>query len=456
MNMIPFVHEGLGNSSYLVQVGSDEALLVDPNRGVNQYLRAAEERGWKIASVLETHVHADFVSGVRDVAEASGAQIYAPEEGELVFPHRPIKAGERFGLGGVEIEAIASPGHSPEHTSYVVRAGQESPALFSGGSMIVGGAARTDLISPEMTDDLTHAQFRTLKTAFSSLPDETLLYPTHGSGSFCSAVPGTARTSTLGQEREQNAVLSIKDEDEFVRWFPTTFPAIPAYFPRMRPINQQGPRLRGEIVAPPALRPDEFEAAMQKALVVDVRSTAAYAAGHIPGSLSNEFRDSYATWLGWLAPENKPLLFVRDEEPLEQIVAESLLVGYEGFVGWLDGGIEAWGQAGKPLAKSPLINASEARAALLDGAIALDVREPGEFAAGHVAEAISIPLGQLSARTDELPKDRPIVAYCGHGERSASGVSILERAGFEKLLNMDGGFGAWEKAGHVQEQAQTI
>ncbi len=269
-------------------------------------------------------------------------------------------------------------------------------------------------------------------------------------------MPGDERTSTLGQEREQNAALAIQDEDQFVSWFPTTFPAIPAYFPRMRPINQRGPRLRQEIAAPPALLPVAFDYARQAALVVDVRSTAAYAAGHIPGSLSNEFRDSYATWLGWLAPENKPLLFVRDDESLEQIVEESLLVGYEGFVGWLEGGIEAWEKAGKPLAKSPLINASEARAALLDGAVALDVREPDEFAAGHVPEAISIPLGQLTARTDELPKGRPIVAYCGHGERSASGVSILERAGFEKLLNLDGGFGVWEEAGYVQDQVQTI
>ena len=456
MNIVPFIHKGLGNSSYLVQVGPDEALLVDPNRSVEQYLRAAKERGWRISALLETHLHADFVSGVRDIAHEVEAEICAPAEGELRFPHRPVKAGEHIGVSGVEIEAIASPGHTPEHLSYVLRAGQEPPALFSGGSLMVGGAARTDLISPEMTDALTRAQFDTIKTAFSSLPDETLLYPTHGGGSFCSAVPGAERTSTLGLEREQNAVMSIKDEDEFVRWFPTTFPAIPAYFFRMRPINQQGPRLRDEIVKPPALGPDDFEAAMQKAIVVDVRSMAAYAAGHISGSLSNEFRDSFATWLGWLVPENTPLLFVRDDESLEQIVEESLLVGYEGFVGWLDGGIEAWQKAGKPLAKTPLIDASEVRSALLDGAVALDVREPDEFAAGHVADAISIPLGQLSARTDELPNDRPIVAYCGHGERSASGVSILERAGFDKLLNMDGGFGAWEKAGYVQEQVQTI
>jgi rhodanese-related sulfurtransferase len=307
-----------------------------------------------------------------------------------------------------------------------------------------------------MTEQQTHWLFNTLQTAFSSLPDETLLFPTHGSGSFCSAVPGTARTSTLGEERKHNAALAMDDEDKFVDWFPTTFPAIPAYYSRMRPINQGGPRLREEIAPPSALLPAAFDYARQASLVVDVRATQAYAAGHIPGSLSNEFRDSYPVWLGWLAPEGSPLLFVRDDEPLEQIVEESTMVGYEKFAGWLEGGIEAWDQAGKPLAVTPLINASEARSALLDGAIALDVREPDEFAAGHVAEALSIPLGQLQARVGELPKDKPIVAYCGHGERSSSAVSILEGASFNKLTNMDGGFEAWEEAGYLQERPQAV
>ena len=454
MNVIPFVHEGLGNSSYLMEVGTDEAVLVDPLRSVDQYLRAAEDRGWRIRTVLETHLHADFVSGVREVAQATDADVYVPEEGNVRFPHRPVKPGERINIGGFELEAIASPGHTPEHLSYALRAGQEPPALFSGGSLLVGGAARTDLISPEMTDSLTHSMFRTLKTAFTSLPDETLLFPNHGGGSFCSAVPGADRTSTLGLERRQNAVLAVENEDEFVRWFPTTFPAIPAYFFRMRPINQEGPRLREQIAPSPPLQPDAFDAARQGALVVDVRSIEAYAAAHVPGSLSNEFRDSYAVWLGWLAPPETPLLFVRDDEPLERIEEESLLVGYERFAGWLEGGVEAWAKAGKPLASTPLVDAAEARKALLAGAIALDVREPNEYAAGHVADAISIPLGQLEARLAELPRDRPIVAYCGHGERSASGLSILERAGFENLVNLDGGFGVWEEAGYPRERSQ--
>ena len=448
MNVISFVHEGLGNSSYLVGLGDGEALLVDPDRSVDRYLRAAEDQGWRITSIFETHLHADFVSGARELALAADARVFGSAEARCRFPHQPVNAGERVRLGSAEIEMVASPGHTPEHLSYVLRAGRQPPALFSGGALIVGGAARTDLIAPELTESLTRAQYHTLQQAFASLPDETLLYPTHGGGSFCSVTGGDGkRISTLGEQRASNPLLSIDDEDEFVRWFPTTFPGVPAYFSRMRPVNQQGPRLRSEIAGPPALAPDEFDRARQGALVVDVRPIEAYAGAHIPGALSNQLREPYAVWLGWLVPADTTLLFVLGEAPLERVVEESLLVGYERFAGWLRGGIEAWLAAGKPVERTALVGADEARKALLDGAVALDVREASEVAAGRIGGAIHVPLGELPSRLNELPKDRPIVAYCGHGQRASSAVSILERAGLGPLLNLDGGFDAWRAAG---------
>ncbi|MCH8850534.1 MAG: MBL fold metallo-hydrolase [Chloroflexi bacterium] len=448
MNVIPFVHEGLGNSSYLVELGEGEAALVDPDRVARRYLQAAEERGWRISTILETHLHADFVSGARDVAEATGARIFGSAGAEYRFPHHGVAAGERIQSGHSEIEVIGSPGHTPEHISYVLRSERRPPALFSGGSLIVGGAARTDLISPQMTDELTRAQYRTLQKAFTSLPDETALYPTHGGGSFCSIGAGGDRVSTLGEERATNPVLAFEEEDEFSRWFPTTFPAAPDYFFRMRPINQQGPRLSQEIAPPPALPPDEFDRARQQGLVIDVRPIAAYAEAHIPGSLSDSLRDDYATWLGWLVPPDTRLLFVIGDESLQRVVEQSMLVGYERFAGWLEGGIEAWTAAGKPVEQSALVDAEQARKALLSGAIALDVREPAEVQAGRIEGAIDVPLGTLEANVDHLPKDRPIVAYCGHGERAATAISILERAGFEGLLNLDGGFEAWKEASY--------
>lgn len=448
MNVVPFVHEGLGNSSYLVGIGAGRALLVDPDRTVGRYLEEAGARGWTIEAVLETHLHADFVSGAHEVAAATGATLFLPRDAAVRLPHEPVEALRRITLDGLEIEALGSPGHTPEHLSYALRTGGRPPALFSGGSLIVGGAARTDLISPEMTEPLTRAQYQTLTGAFRSLPDETALYPTHGGGSFCSAGSGGGRTSTLGQERASNPAMGIETEEEFVRWFPATFPAAPAYYFRMRAFNAAGPRLRREIAGPPRLPAEEFARARAGgATVVDVRPIEAYAEGHIPGALSIAFRDAFAVWLGWLVAEGTPLLFVAEGLPIEGVVDEALLVGHERFAGVLEGGIGVWERAGLPIAGARLVDAAEARASAVEGATVLDVRERDEYAAGHVPEAVHIPLGELAARVGELPSKGLIVAYCGHGERSGTAVSILERAGRTEVVNLDGGMGAWEESG---------
>jgi hydroxyacylglutathione hydrolase len=451
MNVVPFVHEGLGNSSYLIGLDRGSAILVDPDRTAQRYLDAAETRSWRIDFVLETHLHADFVSGAHELAAGVGARLFVPEGEGLRLPHHGVRGSERWTLDGLEIESVASPGHTPEHMSYVIRSGSHPPALFSGGSLIVGGAARTDLIAADMTEQLTRSQYRTLKTAYTGLPDDTLLYPTHGGGSFCSAGRGGERASTLGVERVTNPVLAIDDEDEFARWFPTTFPATPAYYFRMRAINQAGPRLRRDIPLPPVLRPREFDAMWHDAVVIDVRPVEAYMAAHVRGSISIAFRDAYAVWLGWLAPADATLLFVRGDVPIARLVDESLLVGYERFGGVLGGDARSWTAAGLSLASASLADPSTAHRALLDGALALDVRERDEHRAGHIGGAVHMPLGQLAARSDEVPRDRPIVAYCGHGERAATAVSLLERAGAGALLNLDGGIDAWRDAGYRVE-----
>ena len=450
MDVVSFVHEGLGNSSYLVQVAEGEAVLVDPDRSIDRYLQAADSHGWRVVSVFETHLHADFVSGSLETAHAAGARVYLPEAAHARFPHNPLEVGQRVRTSGVDVEAIASPGHTPEHMSYVFRSQRQAPALFSGGAIIVGGAARTDLISPEMTEFLTRSEYRTLKTAFSSLGDDTLLYPTHGGGSFCSAGSTGQRTSTLGEERARNPLLAIDDEDEFVDWFPSTFPpGIPDYFFRMRPINQAGPGLRSDVSKPPPLAPSEFDAARQGGLVMDVRPYEEYAEAHVPGSVSNAFRDAYATFLGWVVPPETPLLLVTGDVPVARIIDESLLVGHERFAGWLDGGMEKWTAGGLPVERIEVVDAVQARQALVDGAVALDVREQNEFESGHIEGAIWIPVGKIQADLDKIPKGRPIIAYCGHGERSSTALSLLERAGIGPLINLRDGFGAWREAGYA-------
>ena len=449
MEIIPFVREGLGNSSYLAQLGESEAVLIDPDRSIGRYLEAAQQRAWDIIAVLETHLHADFVSGAVEAAHASGAQVYLPQAADAEFPHHALAAGQKLDLSGVQVECIASAGHTPEHLSYLLRSERQAPALFSGGALIVGGAARTDLISSEMTEPLTRSEFRTLTTAFTALGDETGLYPTHGGGSFCSAGARGPRTSTLGEERARNPLLQIDDEEEFVRWFPSTFPpSVPDYFFRMRPINRAGPRLRAEVPHPPALSPAEFSEASQQGLVIDVRPFEAYADVHIPGAINNTFRDVYATFLGWIVSPQTPLLFVLGDASLEQVMDESLLVGHEKFAGWLDGGMEAWINESMPVQQIEVADADRVRRLLREGAIVLDVREPGELLSGQIEGAVSIPVGKVEANVAQVPKDRPVLAYCGHGERSSTALSLLERAGIGPLINLEGGIGAWTAAGY--------
>jgi hydroxyacylglutathione hydrolase len=454
VGVILFRHEGLGNSAYLLDLGDGSGALVDPGRIADDYLLAARRRGLRIRAVLETHLHADFVTGSLEVATATGATVFVPDAAHVAFPHQPVRPGDRIDLGDLEIQAIASPGHTPEHLSYLVRGDRGPAVLFSGGSLIAGGAARTDLIAPDRTEELTREQFRTLQTAFRDLPDDTLLMPTHGGGSFCSVGSGAAGTSTLGEERASNPLLRMTDEDEFVRWFPTTFPAIPSYFLRMRPINQRGPRLRRDVPMPPRLDPEEFDRLRPRALVVDARPMIEFARGHVPGALSNAIRPVYAVWLGWLAPAAARLAFVAEEAVLEPVVQESMLVGYENFAGYLAGGMEAWTRAGLPVTTTELTDARGARQAIENGAIVIDVREPDEYAAGHIPSARHVPLGEIADRAGELPGDVPLVLHCGHGERALSAVSLLEASRTEPMLLLQGGTAAWRGAGLAVERSR--
>jgi hydroxyacylglutathione hydrolase len=452
VEIIPFRHEGLGNSAYLIDVGTGTAVLVDPGRMADVYLAAAQTRGLRILAILETHLHADFISGTTEIVEATGATPFLPAAAAARFPHHAVAAGERMSFGEVQIEAIASPGHAPEHLSYVARSEGSPPVLFSGGSLIVGGAARTDLIDPNLTEELTRQQYRTLHTAFRGLPDETVLMPTHGVGSFCSVVQGAGLTSTLGEERSSNPLLHGKDEEEFAEWFPTTFPVAPSYFARLRPINQRGPKLRRDVALPPALGPEEFNVVRNRALVIDARPMGEYAMGHIPGALSNPFRPVFGVWLGWLVQAETPLAFVVAEASLQQVIEESMQVGHENFAGWLAGGMEAWIGAGLPVSATEQVNPERAREAIESGAVVIDVREPDEFARGHLPGAMPLPLGEVEAQIADLPGDVKLLTYCGRGERASSAASLLEQAGLGPVLTLPGGVGAWREAGYPVEQ----
>jgi glyoxylase-like metal-dependent hydrolase (beta-lactamase superfamily II) len=446
VNVIPFIHEGLGNSSYLIGVGDGTAVLVDPHRSFDRYDRAAHQRGWRIRAVLETHVHADFVTGAVEALE-NGARVFQPSGANCRYPHTSVEANQPFDVDGFRIEPLASPGHTPEHLSYVLRSGSGPPSLFSGGSLIVGGAARTDLIDPRQTLELTRKQYHTVRDAFASLPDETLLYPTHGGGSFCSAGAGGDRWSTLGEERANNPAMAVADEDEFVAWFPQTFPAAPDYFFRMREFNQLGPRLRRDIAMPAPLSVDEFEQRAKHGLIIDARSVESYSEAHIRDSLHIEFRDSFAVWLGWLVPAETLLFFVVEPATLDDVIREALLVGCENFGGWLAGGVDAWVGSGRPVSSVEFVDGEVARAVMAEGADVIDVRESNEFREGHAWKALNIPLGSLKERPFGGEKGTPVVVYCGHGERASTGASLLERAGRTRIVTLRGGPDTLDAAG---------
>jgi hydroxyacylglutathione hydrolase len=445
--MARFRHEGLGNSSYLLEVAPGKAVAIDADRSAGRYVREARIRGWEVIASLDTHLHADFVAGNLELHDLVGARPDLPKDAGVGFTHTGLLPGDRLELGDVEIEVRATPGHTPEHVSFVVR-GDGPPLLCSGGALIAGGAARTDLLGPGLTEQLTRAAFHTIHEAFADLPDETVLLPTHGAGSFCSS--GSKReATTLSEERATNPLIAETDEERFVREWPRTFPGVPAYFARMRDVNISGARPTREIGRPGALDALTFRDAIEAGgVAIDVRKTDRYAPAHVLGSVAIEFRDAYCTWLGWVVPADASLLFVTDDDvPLERVLEESMLVGYESFGGWLDGGMHAWEDAGLPVRSTVVLDAEDLPAELEAGALPLDVREPDEFALGAVAGATLEPLGSLDTEAEGLPRDRRIIPYCASGLRSATAASILERHGFEDVASIRGGYGAWHEAG---------
>jgi len=437
---IALVDEGLGNSSYLLDLGDGRALAVDPERDPGPYLAAARRRGLTVAYAAETHLHADFVSGGQELA-AYGAEVLAAAAGRIEFGHRGLGDGDEVDLGGLTLRALATPGHTPEHLSYLILDGARPAALFSGGSLLVGAVARTDLIAPEQTGELARALWRSLHERILTLPDDLPVYPTHGAGSFCSAPAGEQRTTTIGQEKQANPLLAAAGEDAFVTMLLGGLGSYPPYFLRLREINRSGPAVYGP--APPCLArlgvTEITRLAADGAQLVDARPLAEFAAGHAPGSLSIPLRDQFATWLGWLADPSRPLVFILGQkQDRAEVVRQAFKIGYENLAGELAGGIAAWSDAGLPLRRIRLVPAAESSGAVVD------VRQDGEFAAGHLPGARHAELGSLHPA--DLPPAGPLTLMCGHGERAMTAASILAAAGRDDVAVAVGGPDDWAAA----------
>jgi glyoxylase-like metal-dependent hydrolase (beta-lactamase superfamily II)/rhodanese-related sulfurtransferase len=429
MSVNAIVDEGLGNSSYLVDLGDGGALVVDPERDPRPYFSKLDRLGLEARFVVETHLHADFVSGGRELS-AVGAELWAPAGSELAYPHRRLHDEDEINLGGLALRVIATPGHTPEHLSYLLLDGSTPVGLFSGGTLMTGGVARTDLLTVDQTEPLARAAYRSIKERLFTLPESLAVYPTHGAGSFCSVGSASERTTTIGAERRSNPLFADDpDEDTFVARLIAGYGSFPPYFLELREVNRQGARVHGTPLSPlPRLTVAEMDAAISDgAELVDVRSIEAFADGHVPGALSNPWRSQFATWLGWLVPRGTPLVFIPDGEVDRQdLMWAALTVGFENVLGELAGGIEAWAQAGRSVSRIPLIDHPDGTRAILDA------RQSSEHRSGHLPGAIHIELGRVAEAANDLPRTG-ILVHCGRGERAMTAASLLTRAGHSDI-----------------------
>jgi hydroxyacylglutathione hydrolase len=453
-----FVDEGLGNSSYLIaSEASGLAAVIDPQRDVDKYVQVADGLGLKIAYAFDTHLHADFVSGARELQALLDLKIGASADAQVAFDHVSLSEGRAIELGDLSIGVLATPGHTPEHISFTMTEAKRSmPSnIFSGGALIVGGAARTDLLGHEHTLPLAQQLYHTIHDKLLKLSDEVVVYPTHGAGSFCNAPVSSERVTTIGQERRTNRFALARSEEEFVREAMIGLPAYPIYYKYMRSINQQGAKILGGVPEPKPWSADEVKQWLEQGgAVLDVRRHKIMQQGFIPNSYCIAVDGPLLVWAGWLIPFGAPLILVASDAAQREAAMRQLIrIGYDDVRGYLDGGFEAWQRKNFLIERMTVAKVNQLHEELRSGAapIVVDVRHQSEFEAGHLHGARHIHNGDLPTIDLDLPHNRSIAVHCQTQNRSTMAYSILRRRGYENLVLIDGGFSAWEKAGYEIE-----
>jgi glyoxylase-like metal-dependent hydrolase (beta-lactamase superfamily II)/rhodanese-related sulfurtransferase len=447
MDIEVFVTPGLGDNSFVV-VSGDEAVIVDPQRDAWRFLEAADRRRARIRAVLETHVHNDYVSGAHEIRAAHGAELVLPADGGYEFDHRGAREGEEVQVGDLRIIAMETPGHTFEHIAWLVYEGDNPVpvAVFSGGSLLVGSAGRTDLLGPDHTDALTGHQYRSVQR-LKELPAETQLLPTHGAGSFCvSSMPSTARTSTLGAEFTTNDLVLARSLEEFGEELTGELMAYPAYYPKMAPINRVGVPVLGSTPTVPVLDVAAFRAAMDSGLaIVDARERDDFATSHIPGAVNIELNSGFGSYVGWVLPFDSPVLLVlpEDEGAADEATTQLLRIGWQTPTGMLGGGMAAWTAAGGESRSYANVGPDDLCAAITSGGDPriLDVRQPLEWQWGTLPGSQTIFASDLPGRLDEVPSGEPVWTICSNGHRAAIAASLLDAAGTPVTLVGSGGVG---------------
>ncbi len=451
----------LAHASYMI--GSDgEACVVDPQRDVDQYLETAEKNGLKIKYIIETHLHADFVGGHRELAERTGAEIVFSKDAGASFPHKAVKDGDIIQLGKVKLSILATPGHTPESICICVTDTEQSdkPSMvLTGDTLFIGDVGRPDLVGSKgrTSQEMAGLMYDSLHNKLLKLADDVMVYPAHGAGSLCGKNMSTERCSTMGQQRQMNYALKPMTREEFISMMCVDLPEQPAYFGAAVEKNKEGATPLKELPAPRPVSAQELKELMDKGyLAVDVRSNTLHGAGHVPGSMNIGLGGQFASWAGSLIPLGTPIvLIVEDKESVEEAVTRLARAGHESVVGYLDGGIYAWTKSGHDTGETPQITIDQLKEKMADvkDLQIIDVRRKGEYDAGHVPNAKNIPLNELGKNLDKIDKNRPTAIICASGYRSSISTYILKDSGMAYVYNTIGGTNAWRNAGYEIEMS---
>ncbi|HWQ36481.1 MAG TPA: MBL fold metallo-hydrolase [Blastocatellia bacterium] len=454
----------LAHASYLI--GSEgEAAVVDPQRDVDQYLTEAAAQGLKIRYIIETHLHADFVSGHRELAGRTGAQIVFGHRAGALFPHIAAKDGDELSIGKVTLRILETPGHTPESISILVidhEVSAQPQKVLTGDTLFIGDVGRPDLAGSKgyMPEQMAGMLYDSLREKLLTLDDAVEVYPAHGAGSLCGKNLSKETSSTIGEQRRFNYALQPMSRDEFVRMMTTDLPEVPQYFPKDAEINRTGAHALAEIPRPAELTPQEVVRQMQQGvLVLDVRTPEQFGAGHVPGALNIGLGGQFASWAGTLIPMGTPIVVVAENPvQVEEAVTRLARVGIESEKGYLSGGMQAWAGAGLEMETVRQITVEELKRMLDEKSDLqlIDVRRPGEYASGHAPGAISAQLAHLEKAVAQFDPQRRTAVICAGGYRSSAATSILARHGFHDLLNVTGGTAAWISAGYETEGASAV
>ncbi len=451
---------GLAIYSYIVgDEKTKEAAVIDPTRDVDEFIEIAKREGLHIKHVFETHVHADFVSGSREMKDRLGDDVtihasgMGGEDWTPSYADHVVQDGDEVVMGSVRLKAIHTPGHTLEHVSWALfddsRSSDTPWLVFTGDFVFVGDVGRPDLLGEEARKELAHQLYKSVFGKLPPLPDFTEIFPGHGAGSLCGKAIGSRASSTLGYERRFNAALVEKPEEQWIGDLMDQMPLSPPYFARMKQINKEGPAVIGPEL--PGQRrwsaKDVHERMCENCLIVDVRSKEAFAAAHIPGAINIPFGPTLPTWAGWVLPYDRPTLIVVDDPAqMPEVTTHLLRVGFDDIQGYLEGGMDAWQVSGYEMATLTTVTV-QSLAGRTGGVTVLDVRTEKEWNAGHIEGAIHIHGGKLQENFELVPRVKPVVVICGSGYRGSIAASFLKREGYENVSNVLGGMSAWKAAG---------